>query len=162
MGVTKKKDYSCWSSDSYIPRKIRREVNKRDGGKCVFCGSLTNYLCHSTPKCRGGKTTVDNLLTCCKKCSREKRIRFPLEWFMDGYFKEDISTFELDLKEEFVRIKVILKDEIIYGESDCIPRNEDRGFWMTTDEGMQKFIPINDNLITIEKVEKDGKNQRDN
>jgi len=159
MGVAmaqKRRDYHCYLSNGYIPAKIRKEVLKRDTGKCVFCGAPTKFLCHSIPKCRGGKTTVDNLLTCCRKCSREKGEYTPLEWFFNGYFKEDFKI-KLDFKEEKVKIKVKLKDEgVIYGESNSLPRNNDNGFWMMTKEGIRRFVPINDNLVYIQEA-KDGK-----
>jgi len=57
-----------------------------------------------------------------------------------------------------MKIKVKLKDEgIIYGESNSLPRNSDNGFWMMTEKGIRRFIPINDNLIYIQEVKKDGK-----
>jgi len=159
MGVVsasqRKKDYCSYLTKSYIPARIRKEVLKRDKNRCVFCGAPTNFLCHAVPKCRGGKTTVDNLLTCCRKCSREKGEYTPLEWFFDGYFKENFKT-KLDFEEEKVKIKVKLKDEVIYGESNSLPRNNDNGFWMMTEEGIRRFVPINDNLIYIQEV-KDGK-----
>lgn len=57
----------------YIRRKIRRAVLERDGHRCRFCREETNCVCHDLPLCRGGKTRVDNLLTCCRLCSRDKQ-----------------------------------------------------------------------------------------
>jgi len=57
---------------SYIPLAYRREVLERDDKSCHFCHQPTAYLCHDLVKCRGGQTTLDNLLTCCMTCRREK------------------------------------------------------------------------------------------
>ena len=56
----------------YIPRKKRRAVLERDDEKCRFCQMETHYVCHNLPLCRGGRTQINNLLTCCRPCSRKK------------------------------------------------------------------------------------------
>ena len=56
-----------------IPREVVDAVYKRDGGRCVYCGSVENlHLDHIIPFSRGGATNVENLQLLCQKCNLEK------------------------------------------------------------------------------------------
>jgi 5-methylcytosine-specific restriction endonuclease McrA len=58
-----------------IPEDIRREVFRRDGGRCAICGS--NELIqfdHIIPVALGGNSTVDNLQVLCSDCNRKKGV----------------------------------------------------------------------------------------
>ncbi len=61
--------------------KIKRErIYKRDGWKCVYCESKKNLtIDHVLPKCRGGKNTWSNLVTCCSSCNARKNDKTPEE-----------------------------------------------------------------------------------
>lgn len=51
----------------------RKNLFKRDGGKCVYCGSNENLtIDHVLPKSRGGRTTWDNVVTACNPCNNKK------------------------------------------------------------------------------------------
>ena len=51
----------------------RFNIFRRDGYKCIYCGSDKNLtLDHVIPKSRGGKNNWKNLATCCRKCNRLK------------------------------------------------------------------------------------------
>lgn len=53
-----------------------RNVFMRDGYKCIYCSSTKELtLDHVVPKCRGGKNTWGNLVTCCHKCNARKGSR---------------------------------------------------------------------------------------
>lgn len=61
----------------YLPfKKVpmnKKNIFKRDGNECGYCGSKTNLtLDHIKPKSKGGEHTWDNLITCCKKCNEKK------------------------------------------------------------------------------------------
>ena len=56
-----------------IPSAIRREVWRRDEGKCVKCGSRKNLeYDHIIPVSRGGSNTARNIELLCESCNRSK------------------------------------------------------------------------------------------
>lgn len=56
-----------------IPEKVRFFIWRRDGGKCVICGSKEKLeFDHIIPLSRGGSSTERNIQLLCEKCNREK------------------------------------------------------------------------------------------
>lgn len=57
-----------------IPEKMRKLVFKRDGYTCRYCGSKEPpfHADHVYPECRGGETSIDNLVTACESCNLKK------------------------------------------------------------------------------------------
>lgn len=56
-----------------IPSAIRREVWRRDEGKCRKCGSRSNLeYDHIIPVSRGGSNTARNIELLCEACNRSK------------------------------------------------------------------------------------------
>ena len=57
-----------------IPSEVKKEVWKRDKGKCVLCGSKKNlHFDHDLPFSKGGTSlTVKNIKLLCAKCNLKK------------------------------------------------------------------------------------------
>lgn len=59
-----------------IPQAVRHEVWRRDGGRCVDCGSVENlHFDHIIPWSRGGANTPRNLELRCEACNLRKGAR---------------------------------------------------------------------------------------
>lgn len=59
--------------DSYYVPYARKLVLKRDGHKCVYCGSSSNLtIDHVVPISKGGKSSWENTVTSCWKCNNSK------------------------------------------------------------------------------------------
>lgn len=56
-----------------IPKDVVDAVWRRDGGRCVYCGSTENLqLDHIIPFSKGGATTVENLQLLCQECNLQR------------------------------------------------------------------------------------------
>lgn len=55
--------------------EIRNKVFKRDNYTCYYCGKVGGKLevDHKIPFSKGGKDTLDNLVTACRRCNRQKK-----------------------------------------------------------------------------------------
>ncbi len=61
----------------------RKNILLRDRNTCQYCGRLAPApeltLDHVVPRSRGGKSTWENLVACCKPCNHHKSDRLPSE-----------------------------------------------------------------------------------
>jgi 5-methylcytosine-specific restriction endonuclease McrA len=59
----------------------RRNILKRDGHKCAYCGraDLPLTIDHIIPRSRGGDETWENLVAACLPCNNRKGDRNPEE-----------------------------------------------------------------------------------
>jgi len=59
-----------------IGNKLRFDIFKRDGYKCVYCGATPPTVVlevdHIMPVIKGGENTIENLITSCFECNRGK------------------------------------------------------------------------------------------
>ena len=94
----------------------RENIFKRDGHKCLYCGSKKDLtLDHVLPKARGGKTTWNNLATACKRCNSKKGDFLPdevemslaIKPFKPSYvmFLREFSGYDYDEWKPFLEIK---------------------------------------------------------
>ncbi len=60
-------------NNRYMPKKVQREVWRRDQGRCRSCGSneLLEYD-HIIPVAKGGSNTDRNVQLLCETCNRKK------------------------------------------------------------------------------------------
>lgn len=65
-------------------RKSRWWQQKTAPGLCYYCGEKFAFkditMDHLVPLARGGRSTKDNLVPCCKDCNNLKKSMMPLEW----------------------------------------------------------------------------------
>ena len=65
-------------------RKTRWWQQKTSSGTCYFCAQKVGYadltMDHIIPLSRGGRSTKDNLVPCCKVCNSKKKSLLPVEW----------------------------------------------------------------------------------
>ena len=65
-------------------RKTRWWQQKTAAGTCWYCGQQVGYanltMDHVIPLARGGRSTKDNLVPCCKECNNKKKSLLPVEW----------------------------------------------------------------------------------
>jgi hypothetical protein len=58
---------------NHIPTSVKREVWRRDQGRCVECGSKEKLeFDHIIPVSKGGSNTARNVQLLCEKCNRSK------------------------------------------------------------------------------------------
>ncbi|MBC8207705.1 MAG: HNH endonuclease [Desulfobulbaceae bacterium] len=74
-------------------RKTRWWQQKTSSGRCYFCKRTVGFknltMDHLVPLARGGRSTKDNLVPCCKECNNKKKSMLPLEW--EEYLEEDVA-----------------------------------------------------------------------
>jgi 5-methylcytosine-specific restriction endonuclease McrA len=65
--------------DAHRRKITRRAVFARDRWTCQYCGHERGNLTvdHVVPRSKGGKSTWDNIVTCCAPCNRRKGDRLP-------------------------------------------------------------------------------------
>ncbi|PLX52382.1 MAG: HNH endonuclease [Desulfobulbaceae bacterium] len=65
-------------------RKSRWWQQKLAIGVCYYCGRLLGpkdlTMDHIVPLARGGRSTKENLVACCKDCNNKKKTLLPIEW----------------------------------------------------------------------------------
>lgn len=76
-------------------RKTRWWQQKTAPGLCHYCGNQVAFkdltMDHLVPLARGGRSTKDNLVPCCKTCNNRKKSMLPLEWeeYVEGLTREN-------------------------------------------------------------------------
>jgi len=80
-------------------RELRRSrwwQQKTSTGTCWYCGEKVGFknltMDHVIPLARGGRSTKDNLVPCCKECNIKKKSSLPVEWdeYMDDLQRRTI------------------------------------------------------------------------
>ena len=51
-----------------ITPKVREEVERRDGGCCIFCGAPGRGEAHVIGRAQGGLGVPENIVTVCRPC----------------------------------------------------------------------------------------------
>lgn len=70
-----------WRRKRHVPTVMRERVRRRDGGRCVRCGSEEELTVdHMRPFSRGGPTVPRNLQLLCTSCNSSKSAHTMEEW----------------------------------------------------------------------------------
>lgn len=95
--------FAFWDDDIPDDAYIRRERNKARelrktrwwqrqtaSGCCHYCGKQVGTTAltmdHLLPLSRGGRSSRENIVPCCKACNSLKKTMMPIEW--DQYCRE--------------------------------------------------------------------------
>lgn len=83
----------------------RKNILLRDHNTCQYCGHVYPphdlTLDHVVPRSRGGDSTWDNLVTCCKRCNNHKGDRTPEEARL--HLKKKPQSFSLHVNRQIIR-----------------------------------------------------------
>lgn len=66
-------------------RKWREDIKASWGNKCAYCGAHSGddlTLDHVTPKAKGGRNDLNNLVPACTSCNRQKGSTHWLSWWV--------------------------------------------------------------------------------
>ncbi len=58
-------------------RRIYKQVQKRDGWQCAWCGGPGTTLDHVIPICWGGETALENCVIACRACNHSRNNALP-------------------------------------------------------------------------------------
>jgi HNH endonuclease len=82
-----------------LSKKLRFDVFKRDGFKCIYCGatppSALLHVDHIVPVAGGGGNEIDNLVTACQPCNLGKSDT-PLSVIPKSLKEKAVETQELE------------------------------------------------------------------
>lgn len=74
-----------WRRKRHVPEVFRERLRRRDGSRCVRCGSEEELTVdHVQPFSRGGLTVPRNLQLLCKSCNSSKSAHTMEEWAGEG------------------------------------------------------------------------------
>lgn len=54
-----------------ITKEVREAVERRDGGRCIFCGNIGRGEAHYIGRAQGGLGIEENIVTACRFCHGE-------------------------------------------------------------------------------------------
>ncbi|MER3329792.1 MAG: HNH endonuclease [Candidatus Kapaibacterium sp.] len=85
----------------------KKNIFRRDGGKCQYCGSAKGILTidHIMPKSRGGESSWENLTTACFNCNNKKSNKTPFEAKMPLLSKPHKPNYVLYLNQKIGNVK---------------------------------------------------------
>lgn len=76
MHLVRRQQYERFKARPPIPAELRAEVYRRDGSRCLECGTDDDLtLDHIVPYSHGGPDTIDNLRTLCRSCNSRRGAR---------------------------------------------------------------------------------------
>lgn len=85
----------------------KKNVFRRDGGKCQYCGNSNKLLTidHIMPKSRGGEDSWENLTTACFDCNNKKGNKTPSEAKMTLLSQPQKPNYVLYLNQKIGKVQ---------------------------------------------------------
>lgn len=103
-----------------LSKKLRFEVFKRDGFRCMYCGATPDQALlqcdHIHPVALGGQNEMDNLATACQPCNAGKSAT-PLSVVPTSL--EDRALETLEREEQIAAYQAIMRARRERIEDDC-------------------------------------------
>lgn len=86
-------------------RRIYREIRKRDGLLCAWCGGPGSTLDHVIPICWGGQTRPDNCAMSCRACNHARNNALPSTFIRWTGFRptHPVIRYILEHEQEVLR-----------------------------------------------------------
>ncbi len=97
----------------------KRNIFVRDGHQCMYCGTKKKIkltIDHVIPRARGGKSSFDNCVACCRPCNLKKGHRTPNEakmYLLHQPYSPTIYEF-IRMKMKHYKIDEFLKELGVY------------------------------------------------
>lgn len=94
----------------------RQNIFKRDGNRCVYCGSRERLTVdHVVPRAQGGRTVWNNLVTACYKCNSQKGDLTPEQAGMPLAYQPFRPSFIMYLSKYSGKVKEDWKPYLLMG-----------------------------------------------
>lgn len=75
------------TSSSEAKRLWKQQIKEKWNNECAYCGSSEKItIDHIIPHIKGGTNSIDNLISCCEKCNRDKSHLDWKEWYLKKEF----------------------------------------------------------------------------
>jgi len=150
IGINQVQKYTSLES-SYIPVEMRRDVVKAGHYVCAFCYRKEKHdICHDLPKCRGGKTELNNLLVCCEECKREKHYQTADEFREERRFQAMFENVHSEPVVEDVEANInFLDGSMVRGTMKFLPGQQTRYIWVKP-SGNGQVIWVN--LLSVKTI----------
>lgn len=90
-------------SKKWISASKKQKVAETCRYSCAYCGGLLNddtlMIDHITPRSKGGKNNMDNLLPCCRACNSSKGAKTLEEFRLFKSFTQKVSDLPFNQKQ---------------------------------------------------------------
>ncbi len=75
------------TTSSEARKKWKQSIKEKWNNQCAYCGSEENLtLDHITPRSKGGRDRLTNILCACKECNKSKGHQLWSDWYLQQPF----------------------------------------------------------------------------
>ncbi|MCL5117016.1 MAG: HNH endonuclease [Firmicutes bacterium] len=105
-------------------RRIYRQVQRRDGWMCAWCGGPGSTLDHVIPVCWGGQTALDNCVIACRSCNHSRNNALPTTFIRWTGFRPTHPVIQRILQNEASALNAAEHGLQTRPLSSCLSREE--------------------------------------